>query len=70
VFVTVLERLGHPLATPVITFAGIAGVYLGLCASVERIRWLYLPCLILPLSASFAATQLRGFRPNRRHGLV
>jgi hypothetical protein len=63
-FVTVLERIRHPPATPVITFTGIAGVYLGLCATVEHIRWLYLPCLVLLLSA--AATQLRAFRRSDR----
>ena len=59
VFVTVLERIRHPPATPMITFTGLAGVYLALCATVEHIRWLYLPCLVLLLS--FAATQLRAF---------
>ena len=46
-FVTLLECIRHPPATPVITFTGIAGVYLGLCATVEHIRWLYLPCLAI-----------------------
>lgn len=63
-FVTVLERIRHPPATPVITFTGIAGVYLGLCATVGHIRWLYLPCLVLLLSV--AATQLRAFRRSGR----
>jgi hypothetical protein len=72
VLVTVLERIRHPPATPMITFTGIAGVYLGFCATVEHIRWLYLPCLALLLSV--AATQLRAFRragrddDNRRTG--
>lgn len=65
VVVTVLERIRHPPATPVITFAGIAGVYLGLCASVEHMRWLYLPCVILLLSAT--ASQLRAFRRSGRN---
>jgi xanthosine utilization system XapX-like protein len=65
VFVTVLERIRHPPATPVITITGIAGVYLGLCASVEHIRWLYLPCLVLLLG--FAATQLHTFRRSDRN---
>jgi hypothetical protein len=60
VFVTVLQRIRHPPATPVITFTGLAGVYLGLCATVEHIRWLYLPCLVLLLGV--ATTQLRAFR--------
>jgi hypothetical protein len=64
VFVTVLERIRHPPATPLITFTGIAGVYLGLCASVEHIRWLYLPCLVLLVG--LAATQLRDYRPSGR----
>jgi hypothetical protein len=64
VFVTVLERIRHPPATPVITFTGIAGVYLGLCATVEHLRWLYLPCLVLLLSV--AAFQLRAFRRSGR----
>lgn len=64
VFVTVLERIRHPPATPVIAFTGIAGVYLGLCATVEHIRWLYLPCLVLLLSV--AATQLLAFRRSGR----
>ena len=64
VFVTVLERFRHPPATPVITFTGFAGVYLGLCATVEHIRWLYLPALVLLLSA--AAIQLRAFRRSDR----
>jgi hypothetical protein len=63
-FVTVLERIRHPPATPVITFTGIAGVYLGLCATVEHIPWLYLPCLVLLLSV--AASQLRTFRRSGR----
>ena len=62
--VTVLERIRHPPATPVITFTGIAGVYLGLCATVEHIRWLYLPCLVLLLSV--AAIQLCAFRRSGR----
>ena len=72
VLVTVLERIRHPPATPMITLTGIAGVYLGFCATVEHIRWLYLPCLALLLS--LAATQLRAFRragrddDNRRTG--
>jgi hypothetical protein len=72
VFVTVLERIRHPPATPMITFTGLAGVYLGLCATVEHVRWLYVPCLVLLLST--AATQLRAFRragrndDNRRTG--
>jgi xanthosine utilization system XapX-like protein len=64
VFLTVLERNRHPPATPVITFTGIVGVYLGLCATVEHIRWLYLPCLVLLLSV--AAIQLRAFRRSGR----
>ena len=66
VFVTALERIRHPPATPVITFTGIAGVYLGLYATVEHSRWLYLPCLVLLLSA--AAPQLRAFRRSGRDG--
>ncbi len=62
-FVTVLERIRHPPATPLVKFTGIAGVYLGLAATVEHIRWLYLPCLVLLLSV--AVTQLR---PVRRSG--
>ena len=65
VLVTVLERIRHPPATPVTTFTGLAGVYLGLCATVEHIRWLYLPCLILLLC--YAATQLRALRRPSRH---
>ena len=65
VLVTALEHIRHPPATPLITFVGIAGVYLGLCASVENIRWLYLPCLILLLGAS--ASQLRAFRRSGRN---
>jgi NhaP-type Na+/H+ or K+/H+ antiporter len=64
VVVTVLERIKHPPATPVITFTGIAGVYLGLAATVEHIRWLYLPCLVLLFSA--VAMQLRAFRRSGR----
>ena len=60
VFVTLLERIRHPPATPVITFTLIAGVYLGLCATVEHIRWLYLPSLVLLLTV--AAIQLGAFR--------
>jgi hypothetical protein len=52
VFVTVLERIRHPPVTPVITFTGIACVYLGLCATVEHIRWLYLPRPLLLLSVA------------------
>ena len=65
VLVTVLERLRHPPATPVITFTGIAGVYLGLWASVEHIPWLYLPCRVLLLGAT--ATQLRAFWRSGRN---
>lgn len=64
VFVIVLERIRHPPATPVITFTGLAGVYLGLCATVEHVRWLYLPCLVLLLSV--AATQLRAYQRSGR----
>jgi xanthosine utilization system XapX-like protein len=64
VFVGVLERIRHPPATPVITFTGLAGVYLGLCATMEHVRWLYLPCLVLLLSV--AATQLRASRRSGR----
>jgi hypothetical protein len=65
VLVTALEHIRYPPATPLITFAGIAGVYLGLCATVENIRWLYLPCLILLLGAT--ASQLRTFWRSGRH---
>lgn len=65
VLVTVLERIRHPPASPVVTFAGIAGVYLGLCAFVEHLRWLYLPCWILLLGAT--ASQLRTFRRQGRN---
>jgi len=65
VLVTMLERIRHPPATPVITFTGLAGVYLGLSASVEHVRWLYLPCLILLLSAT--ASQLRAVRQSGRN---
>jgi hypothetical protein len=64
VLVTVLERIRHRPATPMINVSGIVGVYLGLCASVAHIRWLYLPCLALLLG--FAATQLRAFRRSGR----
>ena len=64
VLVTVLERIRHPPATPIITFTGFAGVYLGLFATVEHIRWLYLPCIVLLLGA--VATQLRNSRPSGR----
>ena len=64
-FVTVVERIRHPPATPMITFTGLAGVYLGLCATMEHLRWLYVPCLILLLSV--AATQLRAFRRAGRN---
>ncbi len=67
--VTWLERIRHPPATPLITFSGIAGVYLGLCATVEHSRWAYVPCLVLLLGA--AASQLRAFRRsdgNRGNG--
>jgi hypothetical protein len=60
VLVTVLERIRHPPATPVMTFTGIAGVYLGLCATVEHIRWLYVPCLALLLIVT--TNQLRAIR--------
>lgn len=63
-FVTVFERIRHPPATPVLTFTGLAGVYLGLSATVEHIRWLYLPCLVL--LSGVAATQLRAFRRSGR----
>jgi hypothetical protein len=49
VLVTVVERTRHPPATPVITFTGLAGVYPGLCATVEHVRGLYLPCIVLLL---------------------
>jgi hypothetical protein len=62
--VTLLERIRHPPATPLITFTGIAGVYLGLFATVEHSRWLYVPCLALLLGAT--ASQLRGFRRSER----
>jgi hypothetical protein len=64
--VTVLERIRHPPATPVITFTGLAGVYLGLSATVEHVRWLYLPGLVLLLGV--AATQLRASRRSGRDG--
>jgi len=64
VFVTVLEGIRHPPATPVITFTGLAGVYLGLVATVEHIRWLYPPCLALLLGV--ATTQHRAFRRSGR----
>jgi hypothetical protein len=63
---TLLERVRHPPATPLITFTGIVGVYLGLCATVERSPWLYVPCLVLLLGA--AAGQLRAFRRQDRSG--
>jgi hypothetical protein len=63
-FVAVLERIRDPPATPVITFTGLAGVYLGLCATVAHVGWLYLPCLVLLLSV--AAAQLRAFRRSGR----
>jgi hypothetical protein len=63
-FVTVLERIRHPPATPVLTFTGLAGVYLGLSATVEHIRWLYLPCLVLLFGV--AAIQLRASRRSGR----
>lgn len=65
VLVTVLERIRHPPATPVVTFTGIAGVYLGLCALVEHMPWLYLPCWILLLGAT--ASQFRSFRRSDRN---
>jgi hypothetical protein len=65
VLVTAFERIRHPPATPVVTFTGIAGVYLGLCAAVEHMRWLYLPCLILLLGAT--ASQLRAFLRSGRN---
>jgi drug/metabolite transporter (DMT)-like permease len=64
VFVTVLERIRHPPATPAMTFTGLAGVYLGPFATVEHIRWLYVPCLILLLGV--AAIQLPAFRRSGR----
>lgn len=63
---TLLERDRHPLATPLITFTGIAGVYLGLCATVEHIRWLYVPSLVLLVGAT--AGQLRAFWRSYRSG--
>jgi xanthosine utilization system XapX-like protein len=69
VFVTVLEHIRHPPATPVITFTGMVGVYLGLCAVVEHIRWLYLPCFILLLaSAAIQVRTLRRHDDNDRTG--
>jgi xanthosine utilization system XapX-like protein len=64
ILVTVLERIRHPPASPVVTFTGITGVYLGLCGTVEHIRWLYLPAVGLLLLA--AMPQLRGLRQSRR----
>jgi hypothetical protein len=64
VFVTVLEGITHPHATPVMTFTGIAGVHVGLVATAEHIRWLNLPCIALLLGV--AATQLRTFRRSCR----
>ena len=63
--VTVLEHVRHPPATPLLNFTGIAGVYLGLCAVVEHVRWLYVPAVILLLGA--AATQLRAFWRSGRN---
>jgi len=58
--VTVLEHIRHPPATPVINFTGIAGVYLGLCAELEHLAWLYVPCVILLVAAT--AAQFRSLR--------
>ena len=52
--VTALEHLRHPPATPVVTFTGIAGVYLGLYAEAEHVAWVYVPCLVLLLGAAVA----------------
>jgi hypothetical protein len=46
--VTALEHLRHPPATPLITFSGIAGVYLGLCGAASR------PPIVQPVSRSAA----------------
>ena len=43
--VTVFEHVRHPPATPFLNFTGIAGLYLGLCAVVEHVRWLYVPAV-------------------------
>ena len=64
VLVTALERVRQPPARPVITFTGITGAYLGLAATVEHMRWLYVPCLILLLGS--AATQIRASRRSDR----
>ena len=64
IFATVVERIRHPPATPVITFTGIAGVYLGLCGTIERIHWLYLPAVGLLLLAT--APQVRALRRSSR----
>ena len=58
--VTALEHIRHPPATPLITFTGIGGVYLGLYAEVERVAWVYAPCLALLLGAT--AAQIRDSR--------
>lgn len=64
--VTVLEHVRHPPARPLINFAGIAGVYLGLCAVTEHVAWLYVPCWILMLAATVG--QFRSSRAARRPG--
>jgi hypothetical protein len=65
VLVGVLERTRPPPATPGITFTGIAGVFLGLSATVEHIRWLYLPRVILLLGcAAISASCFPAIRPR------
>jgi hypothetical protein len=59
---TAFQNIRHPPARPIINFAGIAGVYLGLWAETEHMAWLYAPCLVLLLGAT--AAQLRSSRPR------
>lgn len=62
---TTLEYIRHPPATPLITFTGIAGVYLGLYTEVEHVAWLYVPCLVPLLGA--AGAQIRDSRRSEHN---
>jgi len=52
-------------------FAGVAGVHLGLLADVERVAWLYVPCLTLLLGAAaiqLSAPRWSGHKDDDRPG--
>lgn len=60
------RRKGVP-AAGLTTFFGIAGVYTGFWGVMERMRWLYAPCVVLVLASyaiDFAAR--RRSRPRDR----